>query len=240
MIDLKKTGCLLFFIISISVAHAQRLNTGINMDIYGIHLTRFPSDVVFSETTYKGYYVKKIQAPRGFQQNYGINILIDYSRFFVNARFNLTAPLKGVIYKLSYPIGGNAYMDYYSKIYYQQTEFSASFGYFIKTQSFRRPYLEAGFGRAFPYFYTEDFSDDKSFDTYWAGQHEIREYMGLYKPHNFLILGYGYRGDNVSAYLRYNIRLGNQNVYYSTLSLGFAFYTKFSKLRKHYIYQPEE
>ena len=69
---------------------------------------------------------------------------------------------------------------------------------------------------------------------------EIKEFMGLYKPYNFIVLGLGYRGDMFSVYARYNIRMGNYDVYFSSLSFGMAIYTKFSKLRKHYIFEPEE
>jgi hypothetical protein len=241
MTSLKKAGLLLLLLFVFYAASAQRLNTGLSIDFYGINLTKFPSEIIFSETNYKAYYIKKLQAPSGFQlQNYGLNLIADYSRFFVNTRFNLSSPVNGIIYKFSYPIGGNEFVDYYSKIYFQQTELSASFGYFIKAQRFFRPYLEAGIGRTFPYFYREDFSDNKTFKTLWTGRHEIREFIGLYKPYTYMTLGFGYRGDMFSFYSRYNIRLGNQKVFYSNLAFGMAIYTKFSKLRKHYIYQPEE
>lgn len=240
MINLKKGMALIFLLTGFYVAQSQRLNTGINFDFYGVNLTRFPSSVVFSETSYKAYYVKQLQAPSAIQYNIGANMIVDYNRFFVNTRFSIASTIKGTIYKLSYPIAGNDFLDYYSRIGYQQTELSATFGYFIKVQNFFRPYLEAGIGKTFPYFYREDFSDDKSFKTLWTGRQEIREYMGLFKSYNYLVLGFGYRGDMFSFYSRYNIRLGNNNVFYSNLAFGLAVYTKFSKLRKHYIFQPEE
>jgi hypothetical protein len=91
-----------------------------------------------------------------------------------------------------------------------------------------------------PYFYSEDFSDDKSFKTLWTGRAELQKQLGLDKAYNFLILGYGYRGDFFSFYTKYNIRVGKSEIFYSNLTFGMAVYTKFSKLRKHYIYQPEE
>jgi hypothetical protein len=241
MTNVKKAGTLIFLLISFYTAPAQRLNTGVSMDFYGINLTKFPSDVFFSETTYKAYYIKKLQAPSGFQiSNYGFNLIADYSRFFINARINLSlSPSKGIIYKFSYPIGGNKFMDWYTGINFMQTQISASFGYFINAQKFFKPYLEAGIGRTLPYYYREDMSYEKSFDHSWE-RFEMKELMGLYKAYNYLILGYGYRGDMLSFYTRYNIRLGNQSVFYSNLSFGIAIYTKFSKLRKHYIYQPED
>jgi len=237
---LKKVLFLSILLFSSVFAGAQRLNTGINFDFYGFNLTHFPTDVVFSETTYKAYYVKQIQIPAAFQYNFGVNLVADYSRFFVNTRFNINSTVKGVIYKMSYPIGGNEFKDYYSKIGFQQTELSATFGYFIKVQNFFRPYIEAGVGKTFPYFYVEDFSDDKKFKTQWTGRQELRKSIGLDQSYNFLIVGLGYRGDMFSFYTRYNIRVGNYDVFYSNLSVGLAVYTKFSKLRKHYIYQPEE
>jgi hypothetical protein len=240
MISIKKAILVLFLLLVFHLVRAQRLNTGFNMDFYGIKVTQFPSDIVYSETSYKAYYVKKLQAPAGMQMNYGANLIVDYNRFFVTARFNLTSPIKGDIYKLSYPIGGNQFRDYYSRIQYQRSEISACFAYYVKIQQFFRPFLEAGFGRSLPYFYQEDFSDDKSFKTLWTGRQEIRKLMALDKSYNYLILGYGYRGDLFSFYSRYNIRLGNQTVFFSNLSFGMAVYTKFSKLRKHYIFQPED
>jgi hypothetical protein len=240
MNSIKRTG-LLFIFFSVSlIAGAQRINTGFNLDLYAFHFTRFPGDIVFSDYSYKGYYLKRLQAPGSLQNNYGANIIVDYSRFFINGRMNITAPIKGVIYKLSYPVGGSSFSDYYSRIQYQRFEFSATFGYFLKTSTFMRPFIEAGFGRSSPYYYREDFSDDKKFNSLWYGRAELQKQLALDKSYNFLVLGYGYRGDFFSIYAKYNIRVGKQDIFYSNLSLGFAGYTKFSKLRKHYIYQPEE
>jgi len=236
----KRAGFLFILFLLTTVAGAQRINTGFNMDLYGFHITRFPGDIVFSDYSYKGYYLKRLQAPGSFQQNYGLNLIVDYSRFFINGRANLTAPIKGVIYKLSYPVGGNSFADYYSRIQYQRTELAASFGYILKGETFVRPYIEIGFGRSMPYFYREDFSDDKSFKTLWTGRAELQKQLGLDKAYNFLILGYGYRGDFFSFYTKYNIRVGKSEIFYSNLAFGMSVYTKFSKLRKHYIYQPEE
>jgi hypothetical protein len=240
MKNIKRATIGLFLLFSFQLAHSQRINTGFSMDLYGINITRFSSDVIFSETSYKGYYVKRLQAPGSMQTNYGGNILIDYSRFFVVTRFDINSPIKGVIYKLSYPISGNKFEDFYSRIQYQRSEISASFAYYIKVQKFFRPFLEAGLGRSMLYFYREDFSDDKSFKTLWTGRQEIRDLMRLDKPYNYLIIGYGFRGDMFSFYSRYNIRLENKDVFFSNLSFGIAVYTKFSKIRKHYIYQPED
>ncbi|TAL73829.1 MAG: hypothetical protein EPN88_04180 [Bacteroidetes bacterium] len=240
MIHLKKALTLSFFLISFYVINAQRLNTGVNFDFYGINITRFPSAIVFSETSYKAYYLKLLQAPAGLQYNYGFTIIADYSRFFINSRFSLYSPFTGIIYKLSYPIAGNKFLDYYSRIQFQQAEISGSFGYFLNTRSFLKPYLETGLGRTFPYFYVEDLSDDKKFKTLWSGRQELRKYLNLDKPYTYFILGFGYRGDMFSFYSRYKVRLGHNDVYFSNLSFGMAVYTKFSKLRKHYIFQPEE
>lgn len=242
MVNFKKYLFSFILLTLFCIASAQRLNTGLSMDFYSINITRFPTDVFFSETSYKAYYIKQLQTPSGFQlSNYGFNIILDYSRFFVNTRVNLSLPpQKGVIYKYSYPIGGNEFSDWYTAVFYMQTEFSASFGYFLNAQKFFKPYLEVGFGRTFPYYYREDFSYEKSFDHSWTDQSEMKEFLGLYKSYNYLMLGFGYRGDMLSVYTRYNMRLGDQSVYYSTLSFGIAVYTKFSKLRKHYIFQPEE
>jgi hypothetical protein len=240
MTSLKKPGIIIILLLYCYIASAQRLNTGVNFDFYEINLTKFPSDIIFSETSYKAYYIKKLQAPTGGIYNIGFNILVDYSRFFISTRINLSTTITGTIYKLSYPISGNKFQDYYSKIGYQQTETSASFGYFLKVQKFFKPYVEFGIGRALPYFYREDFSTDKKFKTLWAGRQEIKEYVSLYKPYTYLIVGFGYRGDMFSFYSRYNIRMGNQNVYYSNMTFGMAVYLKFSKLRKHYIFQPED
>jgi len=240
MESIRKTSVLIILLLITVAVGAQRLNTGVNFDFYSVNFTRFPTDVVFSETSYKAYYVKQLQAPSGMQYNIGLNLIADYSRFFVNTRATLNSTIKGTIYKMSYPIAGNTFTDYYSKISYQQSELAATFGYFIKAQKFLRPYVELGIGKTFPYIYREDFSDDKKFKTQWTGRQEIRNYLDLYESYNFMILGYGYRGDMFSFYTRYNIRLGKQEVYYSSMAFGLAVYTKFSKLRKHYIYQPEE
>lgn len=227
---------------SINVAQAQRLNTGISFDFYGIHLTKFPSDVFFSSKNYQAYYIKQIQAPSKLNFDLGLSLIVDYSRFFVNTKLAIaSSSTSGIIYKYSYPIAGNQFIDYYSRIEYQQAELSGSFGYFLSSKSYFRPFVELGIGRTFPYFYSEDVSTSKSFDYTLAGRNdEMRDYLGLDKQYTYLMLGLGYRGDMLSVYTRYNVRLGNQTVFYSNLCFGIAVYTKFSKLRKHYIYQPSD
>lgn len=222
-------------------SQAQRLNTGFSIDFYSMHITKFPSDVFFAATSYRAYYIKKIQTPAKFNMNIGLNLIVDYSRFFVNTKLNVASTAtSGVIYEYSYPIGGNGFSDYYSRIEYQQFEVSGTVGYFMNSRSYLRPYVEVGVGRTFPYFYREDMSFLKSFDKLWSDRYEMRDYLDLDKQYNFLILGFGYRGDMFSAYTRYNVRLGSQTVFYSNLTIGLAVYTKFSKLRKHYIYQPAD
>ena len=223
----------------INVTQAQRLNTGISFDFYGIHLTKFPSDVFFSSKNYQAYYIKQIQAPSKLNFDLGLSLIVYYSRFFVNTKLNIASTASyGIIYKYSYPIAGNQYSDYYSRIEYQQAELSGSFGYFLSSRRYFRPYVEAGIGRTFPYFFSEDVSTTKSFDRLWSDRYEMRDYLELDKQYTYLMLGLGYRGDMLSVYARYNIRLGSQTVFYSNLCFGIAVYTKFSKLRKHYIYQP--
>jgi hypothetical protein len=241
MPSIQKTG-LLFLLLTWAVhAPAQRLNTGLSLDFYGINFTKFPSDVVFSETNYRAYYVDPTQAPKDAQlANYGLNIAVEYNRYFAKIRGNFSNLMNGIVYKYSYPISGDRMQDYYTRILFQRTELSGSFGYLLNTQKFLKPYIELGYGRVFPYLYAEDFSTDKDFKSLWRGRHEVKELMQLDKSYNFLMLSFGYRMDMLSVYARYSARLGNYDVFYSNLSFGIAFYTKFSKLRKHYIYQPED
>jgi hypothetical protein len=230
----------LFFLI-IHSADAQRLNTGFTFELYGIHPTKFPSDVFFSNTSYKAYYIEEWQSPKKFSYNFGISLIADYSRFFVNTKlFIANTSSSGVIYKYRYPIGENDFKDYYSRIEYQQAELIGSLGYFLNTQKYFKPYVELGIGRTFPYFYSEDVSTDESFDSYWSDQYELRDYIELDKQYTFVTIGLGYKGDIMAFYGRYNIRVGNFDVYYSNFYFGLSVYTKFSKLRKHYIYQPGE
>jgi hypothetical protein len=240
MTYIKKTGFLILLLISFCTTQAQRLNTGLTYDFYGIHPTRFPSDILFSESSYKAFYIKKFQVPHDMQANFALNLLVDYSRFFINARFGINSTNLGSIYKYSYPIGGNGFKDYYSKIQYQQTDISCSFGYFINYQKFMRPYVETGVGRSAPYFYLEEVSDVKSFTSTYPGRIEMKDYLDLGKSYTYVLIGFGYRGDLFALSARYRIRVGNYDVFYSNLSLGMSVFTKFSKLRKHYIYQPEE
>jgi hypothetical protein len=236
----RRIGIVLLISLSTISLFSQRLNTGFSYDFYGLYFTRFPNNYIFSETNFKAYNIKQFQVPSQMQQNYGVNIIIDYSRFFINTRLSISSPVNGLIYKFSYPIGGNKETVYYSKVQFQGADLSASFGYFLKVEKLMKPYLEAGIGRSMPYFYREDLSTDRDFLTQWLGRQEIKKYMGLYKPFNFLMIGIGYRGNMTSIYTRYNIRIGHREVFYSNLSFGIAFYTRFSNLRKHYIYQPEE
>jgi len=222
-------------------AEAQRLNTGVSIDFYSFNPTRFPSDLIFSETNYKAYFIETMQSPRDLQLgNYSLNLNAEYGRYFINTRFGLNSTLNGLIYKMSYPIGGKQFTDYYSRIQFQKTELALSFGYILNPQKYLKPYFEAGFGKSMPYFYREDFSTDKTFSKLWSGQEEIKELLSLHESYNFLMLSAGYRADFFSCYVRYTTRLGDYPVHFSSLTFGIAAYTRFSKLRKHYIYQPDE
>ena len=241
MVLFRRAFFLVLILTGCNLVSAQRLNTGFSMEIYGFHPTKFPEDLFFSNTSYKAYYIEKWQTPKAFTFVVGINLVADYSRFFVSTKLNLVqAGTNGIIYKYSYPIAENQFKDYYSRIGYAQTELLGSFGYFLNTQKYFKPYIELGLGQNFPLLYTEEVSTDPDFDTYTSNQYELRDYMELDKQYTFLMVGFGYRGDILAVTSRYNIRLGNQDVYYSTFFLGIAAYTKFSKLRKHYIYQPSE
>lgn len=232
---------LLLFALSASLG-AQRLDFGFNFDMVGFFPTRFPNKVFFSETSYKAYYIHKLQCPWGYQTNFSLSLAADYNRFFVDGTFGMnTYLLDGLKYKYQYPIGDDAFNTYYSRIIrLGQTEISGSFGYILSSRRYMRPYIEAGFGRCSYPNYIEDMSDEKSFKSYWSNRTEMRNYAELDKPFNYLLIGYGYRGDLFSVSARYKIRVGHHEVFYSNLSLGMSVYTRFSKLRKHYIYQPEE
>jgi hypothetical protein len=230
----------LFFLILCNLLQAQRLNTGLTYEIYGIHLTKFPNDIIFSETNYMAYYIKQIQSPGALNMNISANIVVDYSRFFMSLKFGLFSAPNGIKFKYTYPIGGDQFTTYYSKISYQATDISGSVGYFLNAQKFMKPYFEMGIGRISPYFYSEDMSTDPKFLSQWTGRHEITNVLQLDKSYTYIVTGLGFRGDIMAVSARYRIRMGDHVSYYSTLSFGLSIYTKFSKLRKHYIYQPEE
>lgn len=220
---------------------AQRLSTGMSLDFYGFNPTRFPSDIIFSETSYMAYRIKQFQSPSGWQlSNYGWNLWLEYHRYYLNVRGNLSSPTKEIMYSYTYPVGGDIDLTYYSRIMYQQFQFSAAAGYFLNTQRLFKPYIEAGLGRSLPYFYREDYSTIKDFSYAWFGREEIKEQTGLSHPSNFLVLSTGVKANSLAFYLRYLIRLGNHDMFYSNLSIGFSASTKFANVRKHYIYQPEE
>lgn len=169
------------------------------------------------------------------------NAVADYNRFFVKVSFGLNSNLiYGMRYNYKYPIGENSFKTYYSRIAFSQTDISGSFGLVVSSRGFMRPYIEAGLGRCMNPTYREDMATEKSFESFWSDRTELRNYTELDKPFNYLLIGYGYRGDLFTISARYKIRLGHHDVYYSNLSLGMSIYTKFSKLRKHYIYQPED
>jgi hypothetical protein len=231
---------LLFCTLHIAVG-AQRLDIGFSYDFVGFCPTRFSNPVFFSETSYKAYYIKKLQCPWGMQDNISLSLAIDYNRFFVTGGFGLNSYLiNGIKYKYQYPVGNDGFKTYYSRISCAQTEIEGSFGFILASRSLMRPYIETGLGRLFNPNYREDISDKKTFSSFWSNRTELRNYAELDKPFNYLLLGYGYRGDLFSVYARYKIRLGHHEVFYSNLSIGMSMYARFSKLRKHYIYQPEE
>jgi hypothetical protein len=238
---IRKLAVLLLLSICSFVGKPQQINTGISMDFLNYYYTKFSSDVFFSPNSYKAYNIRNTQTKMNMGVNMGVHLILDYSRFFINTKFAILGNTSGVVYKYSYPISGNKFRDYYSKIEYQQLEVHGSLGYFLSSKKLYRPYIEAGFGRAFPYLYTETVYDSKSYDHYYSGmKDEMKELMGLNKQYNFILTGLGYRGSYVSVYLRYIFRLGYHDVYFSYFTFGVAAYTKFSRLRKHYIFQPPE
>jgi hypothetical protein len=228
------------FLAGCNIIQAQRLNTGITYDIFGYHPTKFPTDIIFSETNYKAYYIKQYQAPHALTVNISANLVVDYSRFFLSAKFGIASTPNGIVYKYSYPIGGDAFTDYYSEISYQMTDLSGSIGYYVNRQRLIKTYLEAGLGRSSAYFYSENMSTDPKFGSQWTDRHEITEYLQLDKSFTYILTGIGFRMDIMAISARYKIRIGDFNTYYSSLAFGLTIYTKFSKLRKHYIYQPED
>ena len=228
------------FLLGCNIIQAQRLNTGITYDIFGYHPTKFPTDIIFSETNYKAYYIKQYQAPHALTVNISANLVVDYSRFFLSAKFGIASTPNGIVYKYSYPVSGDAFTDYYSEISYQMTDISGSIGYYVNRQRFIKTYLEAGLGRSSAYFYSENMSTDPKFGSQWTDRHEITDYLQLDKSFTYILTGIGFRMDIMAISARYKMRVGDFNTYYSSLSFGLTLYTKFSKLRKHYIYQPEE
>jgi hypothetical protein len=237
-----KRLCLSILIIVFpAVLEAQRLNIGLNYDFVGFNPTHFPGRVFFSETSYKAYYIKKLQCPWGAQNNISASLVIDYNRFLISATFGMNAYLiYGTRYSYEWPMAYNDSRTYYSRIQHTQSDLSGSIGYLLSSRHFLRPFVELGFGRWFKPTYIEDMATEKSFKSYWSNRTELRNYAELDKASNYLLIGYGYRGDLFSINARYKIRLGRHEVYYSNLSLGMSVLTRFSKLRKHYIYQPEE
>ncbi|MCX6333863.1 MAG: hypothetical protein NT092_06100 [Bacteroidia bacterium] len=173
-------------------------------------------------------------------ENISANLVVDYSRFFLSLKFGIAALPNGIVYKYSYPVGGGEFTDYYSEISYQMTDLSGSIGYYVNRQRLVKIYLEAGLGRSSAYFYSESMSTDPKFSSQWTDRHEITDYLQLDKSFTYILTGIGFRMDIMAISARYKIRIGDFNTYYSSLSFGLTVYTKFSKLRKHYIYQPEE
>jgi hypothetical protein len=237
-----KRICLIILVIAFpSILEAQRLNFGFTYNFIGLYPTHFSRSLFFSETSYKAYYIKKMQCPWGMQSNMALNVAIDYNRFIINGSLGLNSYLvSGTKYSYTYPLGENVDRTYYSRIQHSQTDFSGSIGYILSSRHFMRPFVEIGFGRWQKPTYREDIATEKSFKSYWSNRTELKDYAGLDKAANYLLLGYGYRGDMFAIAGRYKIRLGRHEVFYSDLGIGMTVLTRFSKLRKHYIYQPEE
>lgn len=230
----------LLFLIICPFLQGQRLNTGLTYEFFGIHAVHFPSDIIFSETNYSAYYVDQFQTPADLNMNIAGNIVVDYSRLFMSLRGGIFTVPNGVKFRYEYPVGGDEFTTYYSKMQYFCGDISLSIGYFMNAQRFMKPYLEAGVGRVAPYMYNEDMSDDPKFLSQWTGREEIKNTIQLDKSYTYLLAGVGLRGDLLAFSARYRMRIGDFPVYFSTLSFGITIYTKFSNLRKHYIYQPED
>lgn len=234
-----KRGCVpVLFLLLTVYAPAQRLDVGLTYSFLGFYPTRFPTDIFFAGSSYRAYYIHKMQVPWGMQMHFSADLVAEYSRYFIMGRFGMNeTPIEGLKYKYTYPVGNDGFQEYYSRIETGQTDISGSVGYILKSRRHFRPYLEIGVGRSSHPIYREDVSNTKSFSSQWTDQYELRDLTELDKPFNYLIVGFGYF-NFLSA--RYNIRLGHHDVFYSYFDIGIQFFTKFSQLRKHYIYQPEE
>lgn len=237
----KRISILILVIAFPALLEGQRLNFGFTYNFIGLYPTHFSKSLFFSETSYKAYYINKMQCPWGMQSNMSLNIVIDYNRFLINGAVGLNSyAVSGTKYHYEYPLGENVDRTYYSRIQHSQTDFSGSVGYILSSRHFMRPFVEVGFGRWQKPKYIEDIATDKSFKSYWSNRTELKTYTGLDNAANYLLIGYGWRGDLFTLGGRYKIRLGKHEVFYSDLEIGMSVLTRFSKLRKHYIYQPEE
>jgi len=219
--------------------YAQRLGTGATFEFLGTHFSYIPTDVIFSGYSYRAYYVDKLQINTKTYFSVAPMLVFDYSRYFITAKAAMTR-FDGVVYKYAYPIANQEFITYFSKIDFQQIEVQGNLGLFLNSRSFARPYIEAGFGRAFTYVVNENVALDNKFDKIWRGRNEVSGLINLDKSYSFLSFSYGVRIDFISFYARYVARIGNFDTYFSYLALGMSASTSFGKIRRNYIYQPPE
>lgn len=235
---------LIFVILCQLSANAQRLNFGFGINFLGLYTSHFKENVVFADHSYKAYYVKKTQfsGAGAYQFNFLTNL--DYGRSTFTLELGYFTMNDGIVTKLSYPVAGNSFENYYSKISYGGYCITPIVSNVFSSRRMFKLYAEAGL----PYMMLSKglMSETVSYDsrkggslTYLKNKNEIINELGLTHDYFNILVGIGFKSSIFSISLRYINKINkiadpSNNIGYFTLNM--SIYTKFSKLKKHYLY----
>jgi len=228
--------CLLF--LSFPVL-SQRISFGVNFDGVALNYIRFSEDIVFSNRTYRAYYINKsnINFSPAMATSFGGNI--DYSRFSLFFDMGIFTDPNGPVIQLNYPVAGDDYNIYYSRVKNGGYRINNVLYYKLSSPKAYKPCLGFGISRIWPIQNIEDFSTYKDFSKAWYDEYELKPNYKMDKTYNNYVLAFGYKGSDMAFIIKYNFRW-NKNVqndnYYSYLMFALYTYANFSNLRKNTLY----
>lgn len=199
----------------------------------------FDNDVLFSNRTYRAYYVKKNQFANDVSMNIGLLSFVDIGRWKFSISGSSNNQTLGAKFTFQYPVADEQFEEYYSRIQFSEFVISPTVIYILTPDRSLPLFVEAGWCKAFPLSLKEDFSSHKDFSKLWKDVHELRDDINMDTPYNKYLFGIGGGNSMMSVSLRYYIKFNydvlNENIF-SYFTINFSFYSNFSKLRKNELF----
>ncbi|MBI5540807.1 MAG: hypothetical protein HY951_12155 [Bacteroidia bacterium] len=236
---------LLIFVILFQLsANSQRLNFGFGFNFLGFYTTHFKENIVFADHSYKAYYVNKTQFSTAGAYQFNFLTNLDYGRSTFTLELGYFVMNDGLVTKLSYPVAGNNFENYYSKISYGGYCITPIVSNVFSSRRMFKLYAEAGL--PFMILNKALMSETVSYEsrkggslTYLKDKNEMINEFGMTHDYFNILVGIGFKSSMFSISLRYINKINKindpaNNLGYFTLNM--SVYTKFSKIKKHYLY----
>lgn len=169
----------LFLALLITVVNAQRLSFGFNYDFMALHYTSFSEDVIFSNRTYRAFYVEKHNTNLSMTMAASYLTVVDYGRFSLFLDMGIFNETDGAKIKLKYPVANEEFNTYYSRVKNGGYRINSILYYSFNTPTSFKPAIGAGMSNMFPIEVSEDVSTVKDFAKAWYDVYEIKS---NYKP----------------------------------------------------------